>query len=162
MTAETTFQRKLRERREQQAAEKADLERKQAEERAAREAEHQREQATYAAFVGLDGVPIGLEDVGNDESTLSERELDVAYYESAADGLAESMRSLQYGPRNITLNTCAFKLCCLAAGLGIDPTDRLIELGTIAVKLGLTKREVKSTLRSAVKGGIKYPRGRSV
>lgn len=73
------------------------------------------------------------------------------YIAGAIAGAIRNVLVAPEGQRNVILNNEAFGL----AGLGVDPTEYLLEP---ALQSGLPEREVRATLRSATKGGKEKPR----
>jgi hypothetical protein len=149
VTAETTFERKLRERREQMAAEEAAAE-------AARIAAEEQRRALWG------DVPVGLEDLFDPEKRGEDLDyVDRAqkYFMAAVDGLVDEVLNVTYGARNVTLNQCAFRLGQLSAGLDIPWQGAAELLGRASAKTKLPKHEIVKTLRSGITSGLKHPKG---
>ncbi|GEM_PF-2081521 len=76
------------------------------------------------------------------------------YGARALDGECERVRSAPAGQRNNALNLAAYHL----GQLGIDQAEVESVLTEAALKAGLDKREIKPTIRSGYKAGLKKPR----
>ena len=77
---------------------------------------------------------------------------------AALDGELAELAQAEKGARNIALNTAAFRVGSLAAAGHLDLEHAVPRLTEVALGLGLTEREVRSTLASGLKAGLASPR----
>lgn len=149
MVTETTFQRKLREKREREAV--------QAQARAdAKAAEQAERDALLAPHRHADGTPFGLEDWKPNQHGLTQEERDKRYFAAAVAGMIVEMQECK-SMRNNLLNALAYRLGRLSAGLNLPADEMALELGKAALRSGLGKHEIVKTIRSGLASGLKNP-----
>lgn len=156
---ETTLQRRIRERRIQKAAAAEAQLRAEATRLAMEQMDREELEREQAAKWG-DLAGVGLEDYDKDDTTWDDDELNRRYFIAGVNGILADMRQVREGQRNHTLNILAMKLGQLSAGLGIHDERALLELGKVAMSRGLGKSEVIGTINSGFKFGVKNPRSR--
>lgn len=71
----------------------------------------------------------------------------------------DKLRFTAEGSRNVTLNTCAFRVFQLVAGGHVQEAEARAALANAALACGLDERETLKTIESAFRGGVRHPRG---
>lgn len=77
-----------------------------------------------------------------------------SYVQAAIRGEVEELASAQQGERNCEL----FKSTASLAGLGAHQSEIVRHLGPVAEQIGLTAREIESTIKSGIRAGQSKPR----
>jgi hypothetical protein len=83
-----------------------------------------------------------------------------AYGRAALYGELERLLRASKGERNDTLNLAVFRLAQLVAGGELSEEELEREAHTFGRVTGLEQVEIEKTVRSALRAGLRYPRGR--